>query len=125
MQKNILTYLERTAPRFPDKIAFSTGKESMTFSEVQRGAAAIGSALSEEGFSSEPVVIFMDKHPRTVTAFFGVIYAGCFYVCLDEKMPESPSPRLDCGQKEFRESGGSWGGAHLSLRRDRGRGDPP
>ncbi len=89
MQKNILTYLEHTAPRLPDKIAFSTGKESMTFSEVQRGAAAIGSFLTEKGFSSEPVVIFMDKHPRTVTAFFGVIYAGCFYVCLDEKMPEA------------------------------------
>lgn len=89
MQKNILVYLEKTAARLPDKLAFSTGKEGMTFSEVQRGAAAIGSFLSERGFRGEPVVIFMDKHPRTVTAFFGAIYAGCFYVCLDEKMPEA------------------------------------
>ncbi len=89
MQKNILTYLENTAARLPDKLAFSTGKEGMTFSEVQRGAAAIGTFLAKEGLYGEPVVIFMDKHPRTVTAFFGVIYAGCFYVCLDEKMPEA------------------------------------
>ena len=89
MRKNILTYLEATAKRVPDKIAFSTGKESMTFSEVQRGAAAIGSLLAKEGFYGEPIVIFMDKHPRTVTSFFGVIYAGCHYVCLDEKMPEA------------------------------------
>ena len=89
MQKNILMYLETTAARLPDKIAFSTGKESMSFSEVQRGAAAIGSFLAEHSFYREPIVIFMDKHPRTVTAFFGVIYAGCFYVCLDEKMPEA------------------------------------
>ncbi len=89
MQKNILSYLEQTAPQFPDKIAFSTGKESMTFREVQQGAAAIGSFLAEKGFFGEPVVIFMDKHPRTVTSFFGVIYAGCHYVCLDEKMPEA------------------------------------
>ena len=89
MRKNILTYLEETAARLPDKLVFSTGKEGMTFSEVQGGAAAIGSELCRAGAYGEPVVIFMDKHPRTVTAFFGVIYAGCFYVCLDEKMPEA------------------------------------
>ena len=88
-RKNILTYLEHTAARLPDKLAFSTGKEGMTFGEVQKGAAAIGSFLAGKGFYGEPVVIFMDKHPRTVTAFLGTIYAGCFYACLDEKMPEA------------------------------------
>ena len=76
MRKNILTYLENTAARLPEKLAFSTGKEGMTFFEVQRGAAAIGSFLANRGFYAEPIVIFMDKHPRTVTSFFGVIYAG-------------------------------------------------
>ena len=89
MQKNILEYLEATAPRLPEKIAFSTGKESMTFGEVYREARAIGSRLCADGLYKESVVIFMDKHPRTVTAFWGVIYAGCFYVCLDEKMPRA------------------------------------
>ena len=89
MRKNILTYLEETALRLPDKLAFSTGKEGMSFSEVQRGAASVGSALCRRGFSGEAVAVLMDKHPRTVTAFFGVLYAGCFYVCLDEKMPDA------------------------------------
>ncbi len=89
MQKNILEYLEATAPRVPEKTAFSTGKESMTFSEVYAEARSIGSLLCEKGLYGESVVIFMDKHPRTVTAFWGVIYAGCFYVCLDEKMPRA------------------------------------
>ena len=89
MRKNILTYLEHTAVRLPEKLAFSTGKEGMTFFEVQKSAAAIGSFLAAQGFYGEPIVIFMDKHPRTVTSFYGVIYAGCFYVCLDEKMPEA------------------------------------
>ena len=89
MQKNILEYLEATAPRFPQKIAFSTGKEDMTFSEVYSQARSIGSFLAKNGFYGESVVIFMDKHPRTVTAFWGTIYAGCFYVCLDEKMPRA------------------------------------
>lgn len=89
MQKNILEYLEKTAERLPEKIAFSTGKESMSFSEVQGQARSVGTRLAASGLSGESVVIFMDKHPRTVTAFWGVIYAGCFYVCLDEKMPRA------------------------------------
>ncbi len=89
MRKNILQYLETTAARLPDKLAFSTGKEGMTFSEVLAGARAIGSYLAENGYYREPVVIFMDKHPHTVTAFFGAIMAGCFYVCIDEKMPHT------------------------------------
>ncbi len=89
MQKNILEYLEATASRIPDKLAFSTGTESMTFGEVYTQARAVGSYLCECGLYRESVVIFMDKHPRTVTAFWGVVYAGCFYVCLDEKMPSA------------------------------------
>ena len=89
MQKNILEYLEATAARVPDKLAFSTGKESMTFFEVYEQARSIGTYLCELGVYRESVVILMDKDPRTVTAFWGVIYAGCFYVCLDEKMPRT------------------------------------
>ncbi len=111
MQKNILQYLEQTAVRLPDKLAFSTGKEGMTFSEVLSGARAIGSYLATNGYYREPVVIFMNKHPHTVTAFFGAIMAGCFYVCIDEKMPrarieaifESLKPRvLIADQKNMR-----------------------
>ena len=46
MRKNILSYLEDTAARLPDKLAFSTGKEGMTFGEIQSAAAAIGSVLN-------------------------------------------------------------------------------
>lgn len=108
MRKNILQYLETTAARLPEKLAFSTGKEGMTFSEVLAGARAIGTYLAENGYYREPVVIFMDKHPHTVTAFFGAIMAGCFYVCIDEKMPrarieaifESLSPRVLIADKK-------------------------
>ena len=89
MQTNILEYLENTAKRLPSKLAFSNGKEGMSFGEVIKGAAAIGSFIASRGIYREPVLIFMDKHPRTVTAFFGVIYAGCYYVCIDEKMPDA------------------------------------
>ena len=89
MRKNILTYLEATAERLPDKLAFSTGKEGMSFSELLGASRSIGSRLISCGAEHEPIIVFMDKHPRALAAFFGAIYAGCFYVCLDEKMPEA------------------------------------
>jgi hypothetical protein len=33
-QKNILEYLEATVKKYPGKVAFSTGKEDMSFSEL-------------------------------------------------------------------------------------------
>ncbi len=89
MRINILEYLENTAARLGDKLAFSTGEVGMTFQEVQKDAASIGSYIAKKGIYREPIVIFMDKHPATVTAFFGVIYSGNFYVCIDEKMPDA------------------------------------
>lgn len=89
MQKNILEYLESTVKVCPDKLAFSTGKEGMTFGEIYAHSRSIGSFLADNSFYGEPIAIIMDKHPRTLTAFWGVNYAGCFYACIDEKMPEA------------------------------------
>lgn len=87
MQTNILQYLEQTAPRLPEKIAYSDGKYDMSFSELYSSSKKIGSELCRRGFSKEPVAILMDKHPREVAAFYGVVYAGCYYVPLDPAMP--------------------------------------
>ena len=87
MQRNILEYLERTVRRVPNKIAISSEEGALTFRELYRQARAIGSGLLREGHSGKSVVVFMSKQPRTVAAFLGVIYSGCFYVPLDGDMP--------------------------------------
>ena len=90
MLTNILEYLENSAIKYPEKVAFSTGKEDMSFGELYNSARSVGSFVCDTlGEIRRPVVIFMDKHPKTVAAFFGVIYSGNFYVCLDEKMPDA------------------------------------
>lgn len=85
--KNVLEFLESSAPRFGGKTAFSDGEESLSFSELLRLSRAGGSALIERGLKSEPVAVFMKKAPGTIAAFFAVIYAGCYYVPLDASMP--------------------------------------
>ncbi len=92
MQKNILEYLEQTVKECPEKLAFSNGKEGMTFAAVHNRARSVGSFLADNGICGRAIAVIMDKHPKTVTAFFGIIYAGCFYVCIDEK---SPKQRID------------------------------
>lgn len=88
MQRNILEYLERTAGRVPDKIAFSDETQGLTFRQVLDQSRAIGSRLAGDGFYKRPVVVFMQKQPKTIAAFLGVIYSGCYYVPLDPEMPQ-------------------------------------
>ena len=87
MQRNILEYLERTVRRVPKKTAISSEEGALTFRELYRQARAIGTGLLREGYSKKPVVVFMSKQPKTVAAFLGVVYSGCFYVPLDGDMP--------------------------------------
>ena len=87
MQTNILEYLENIVSKCPEKTAFSNGEQGLCFRELFEQSRAVGSFLTSRGFSREPVVVFMDKHPSEIAAFFGVVYSGSFYVPIDEEMP--------------------------------------
>lgn len=87
MQNNVLDYLNETVLRRPDKKAFSDGTDSLSFLEVYNQSRAIGSWLYKRKIYKKPVVVFMDKHPKAVTAFLGVITGGCFYIPVDLEMP--------------------------------------
>lgn len=89
---NCLEYLERSAERFPDKIAFADENEQVTFSQLMEESMRIGSALKRFGLHKAPVVILMDaRHIPNLRATMGILYAGCFYIPLD---PASPLERL-------------------------------
>ena len=87
MQTNILEYLEQTVRICPDKPAFIQEQESLTFRQIFDQARAIGSRLHKAGLEKQPVAVLMDKHPRTIAAFLGVIFGGCYYIPLDREMP--------------------------------------
>jgi amino acid adenylation domain-containing protein len=87
MQNNVLEYLEHTVKRVPNKIAYANDQIGITFQEVYNQGRAIGTFLNNQGIYKQPVVVFMNKHPKAIVAFFGVIYGGDFYVPIDEEMP--------------------------------------
>lgn len=88
MQTNVLEYLEQTAPRVPNKVAYANDVDSVTFKEVYDRSRSIGTFLKKQGHYREPVVVFMQKHPNAIISFYGVVYSGCFYVPIDEEMPK-------------------------------------
>ena len=86
-QTNVLEYMEQTVTRVPDKVAFANESFEMTFAEVYHDSRAIGSYLNNKGYYNEPVVVFMEKHPKMISAFFGCVYGGNYYVPIDAEMP--------------------------------------
>lgn len=87
MQKHLMEYLDTIVRLVPDKLAFSDGQTGLTFREIREQSRRIGSFLARHKHKHEPVVVFMARGPRPVAAFFGVLYAGCYYVALDQEMP--------------------------------------
>lgn len=47
LQKNVLEYLEASASRVPDKVAFSDETEAFTFAQLQSAARSMGTALAQ------------------------------------------------------------------------------
>ena len=89
---NILTYLDETAARYPDKFAFIGEASALTFLELKSKTEVIGSFIADKNIYNEPILVFMEKSPEEVSALLGVVRSGNFYVALDLDMPEA---RLD------------------------------
>ena len=89
---NILTYLDTSAARYPDKLAFIGEASALTFLELKSNTEAIGSFIADKNIYNEPILVFMEKSPEEVSALLGVVRSGNFYVALDLDMSEA---RLD------------------------------
>lgn len=110
--RNILDYFENTVSKHPENIAVSDGTDELSFSALRTGSRAAATALLSLGYKNEPVVIFMKRSAKTLCALLASIYAGLYYVPMDESIPETRrrqilktvSPRLalcDAGSLEL------------------------
>lgn len=90
MIRKVTDYLDRTAAKFPDKVAFTDDARSMTFSELKEEALHVAYGLASlEGCFKRPVAIYMDKQVECIAAMMGVAYSGNFYTVLDVTMPKA------------------------------------
>ncbi|MCI8482704.1 MAG: amino acid adenylation domain-containing protein [Lachnospiraceae bacterium] len=89
MENHVLSYLDEIVKKVPQKIAYANEKKGYTFQQVYEQSRSIGTFLYRKGLYQKPIVVFMEKDPATIIAFLGVIAAGCFYVPIDDEMPQS------------------------------------
>ena len=87
MQTNILDYIDITTERVPDKIAFANDDYALTFAEFKDKAMREASYLCSEKVYNSPILVFMSKSPNLLSAIFGVVYSGNYYVPIDSEMP--------------------------------------
>ena len=85
----ITDYLDLTAARLPEKVAYIDSDRELTFSEIRNEAYRLAGALAGEGIFKKPVGIFLDQCVEVVPAIMGTAYAGNFYSILDVDMPEA------------------------------------
>ena len=88
MQKNILEFLENSANKYPNKVAFKDENSSATYSELLNKSKSIGSEIAKSGNKNAPYLVFIDKSVECIEAMLGIVYSGNFYVVIDVEMPQ-------------------------------------
>ncbi|MCH5283406.1 MAG: amino acid adenylation domain-containing protein [Treponema sp.] len=89
MKFTILDYLEETAERFPDKLAFADVSASITWSALVEKGKERAAVLSRYFEPGQAVPVMIEKSVKTLEYFFGALYAGCFYSYFDATFPDS------------------------------------
>ncbi|MDO5422211.1 MAG: AMP-binding protein [Eubacteriales bacterium] len=88
MFTNVLEFLERTAERVPERVAFFDEREEMDFGTLRERARRIGTAIARMGVGRRPVAVLMEgRSIWNVPVMFGAVYAGCAYAVVDVTMP--------------------------------------
>lgn len=85
--KNILEYLEESSNKYFTKSVFTDQNRELTYGECIQYSKKIGTQLLELHKTRQPIAVLMDKTVESLTAFFGVVYSGNFYVVIDSMMP--------------------------------------
>lgn len=89
MKNSVLCYLEETAKRLPNKIAFFDQENEITFQELRNRAIDIAVAIQASiSGRRNPILTYLPKSIESIEAFMGILYSGNFYTPTDIRFPE-------------------------------------
>ena len=97
--RNVLAYLEKHAYIAPNKLAAEDEHEACCYEDLKNRCQSIGTALTKRIAYGAPVAVVMEKGIPALSAFWGIVYAGGYYVLLN---PDLPVPRLKQVQSVLR-----------------------
>lgn len=89
MKANVTYWLDESADRLPDKIAFADEKKEINFREFRRQAMSLATQMIRRGLFKKPVVVYLEKGVDVLVAFMGAAYSCNFYSPIDIDMPAS------------------------------------
>lgn len=91
MKNSVLSWLDETAKRLPNKLALQDISGNITYQEYRSKSLAIAYKIVElnKGEMKKPVVVYLEKGKEVLVSFMGVAYSGCFYSPIDTEMPQS------------------------------------
>ena len=89
MTRLVTDYLDTSASKFPDKIAFADDKRELTFGNLRTESRKIAQELINRSIFKSPVVVYLEKSVEVISCFMGAAYSGNFYTPIDVTMPES------------------------------------
>ena len=88
MKINVLSYLEASAARVPDRVCWADAASALTYREAWTAVCEMGAALSERlSAVNAPVCVLLRHDVTDLLAFFSVVYSGNFYVPIDPALP--------------------------------------
>ena len=87
MYNNVLEYLDEVVKKVPNKLAYASETEQVTFQEVYTNSQKVATYLLNKGQYKQPIVVFMGKEPKTIISYYGVIATGGYYIPIDTEMP--------------------------------------
>lgn len=85
---NALEYLEQAQERYSKKTLYKDETDSITFEEAMNTSKKWGSYLARLTDVRKPIIVISDKSVITPMLYYAVLYSGCFYVPIDNELPE-------------------------------------
>ena len=91
MKNSVLSWLDETAKRLPNKLALQDISGNITYQEYRSKSLAIAYKIVElnKGEMKKPIVVYLEKGKEVLVSFMGVAYSGSFYSPIDTEMPQS------------------------------------
>lgn len=89
MLSTVLDYLDLSAEKYPNKVAFVEGERRITYDEFRKEVIQVaGWILSHVKCQHSPIVVRMKNTIDALLAFWAVAYTGNIYVPVDSEMPQ-------------------------------------
>lgn len=92
VMKSAVQLLDRASSMYGNRIGYEDAHSKLTFSELKKLAAVIGTNLLEvlpktPRHSIRPVIVLLPKSVKCIISYMGILYSGNPYVPLDANIP--------------------------------------